>query len=288
MKSWTKLVLWAYALLLFLGVFFCCVLPTLGQCPGGVCPIPIKYEWRPSGVDGEFALYQNGRQIGSFSHAQGAYRPLLDYAKGTWGEPRPAPIAPPKLEQSSKVGFEQGLIPNFGLDFDKLNKRPVYKFCFDGREKELSSEQAHDLVEKGIPDYSGKLRLTVIADEAVGKKVIDDWSSDPKVADVRDKILASWVKPDHWWLKDTETGRAMFKTDGNPTIYCQVPNGSVLHRQDGYGGVEDFQAIRLAVQNYDPAKDPDLRTSNSGSVWRAMTMLGIGFLVAIALGERRK
>jgi len=62
--------------------------------------------------------------------------------------------------------------------------------------------------------------------------------------------------PDHWAV-----ARSGFKVDGQPTIYLQAPDGTVLHRQDDYhDGPEALaQALRRTDPHYDPRKDPDLR-----------------------------
>jgi hypothetical protein len=72
-----------------------------------------------------------------------------------------------------------------------------------------------------------------------------------------------------------------FKTDGDPTVYCQAPSGKVLHRQDDYQGGPDalIGALRKAKANYDPKRDPDLRKADT------ITQLAVNlFPFAIAAG----
>src|SRR5581483_11679383 len=129
-------------------------------------------------------------------------------------------------------------------------------------------------IKKKIVDDSRKCRITVIGPGALRQKVLDDLAKAPG--------LSTWAimrgyDPGHWAM----TG-AGFVTKGSPTIYCQAPDGRVLHRQDDYdGGAEALlQALRKAKESYDPKKDPDLRQT----IKPAGPVPVGGYLVALVMG----
>lgn len=124
------------------------------------------------------------------------------------------------------------------------------KYTYKG--EPVRRSDAVEMIEKGVPDDRGKLRLTVIGSEAERKRVVDDVARSPMAG----QLLVQAYAPDHWAVKD-----AGFKTDGHPTVYVQAPAGQVLHRQDDYSdGAEGLlAAVRKADPNYRPDKDPDLR-----------------------------
>ena len=73
-----------------------------------------------------------------------------------------------------------------------------------------------------------------------------------------------------------------FVTSGQPTIYCQAPDGKVLHRQDDYGGPEQLaEAARKAKPNYRPENDPnvnrplDAAKQVPGIVWVIAAVLAL-------------
>lgn len=75
----------------------------------------------------------------------------------------------------------------------------------------------------------------------------------------KERIKVQDYPPDHWAVRD-----AGFVTSGNPTIYCQAADGTVLHRQDEYRGPDALaEVLRKADPTYRPEKDPDLNKSLS-------------------------
>ncbi len=162
------------------------------------------------------------------------------------------PIEQPKQPTDKAVDVS---VENHGVEFSKikdgcclLNGRPV------------TMEQAIGVVSGQIPDDSKKFRLTVIGADGQRKPVVDAFSQVER--EVKERIVIWDVPPDHWSLKDNATGKTVFKVDGAPTVYLQAPDGKVLHRQDDWSGVDDFQAIRKAMKAYDSSKDPDFRKPN--------------------------
>lgn len=205
------------------------------------CPAHAQYEWRPFADDiNQAALYHNGRQVGAFHLLEDYYRPL-DPATGRWGGRCQPPFEPPRR--------------NFGLVRDKIRDGDHYSL--NGRE--VSKEQIQQVL--GDPDHkvsddSGKPRLTVIGAPSWRSIVQDDLSQHPALAAWKDKIVAAWYPPDHWAI-----ARQGFQTGGNPTIYLQAPDGTVLHRQDDYRGgpAELAEVLRKLDPNYRPEKDRDRR-----------------------------
>lgn len=143
------------------------------------------------------------------------------------------------------------VVPNYGVDTDKLN--PEGGCTRKG--KPCSKDEAIKAIQKSIPDDSQKLRLTVIGSEARRSEVLKDLKSHPSLTPHMVKFVVQMYSPSDWAVS-----RYGFKTDGDPTIYIQRPDGKVVHRQDSYqGGAERLAtALRKADPSYDPAKDPDL------------------------------
>ncbi len=244
------------------------------NCPGGVCPrviVPavVKCEWRTDASvepTQEF-LYKGGVQVGAWSHKWNHYRPYNAKAN-VWGEvsepPVKAPIARPIISQVE---------PNFGIDLDKMHPRekPTYR---DKHGAEISRQEAFAAL-KDIPNDGGKLWLTVIGSEADRKKVTDDLP-----ADLKEKLRVNSYPPDHWAVADG------FITTGKPTVYLQAPDGTNIHRQDDYGGIADFEAIRKGVANYDAKKDPDLRKPAAAPGSSAVPLLILGGIAFLVLRKR--
>ncbi len=173
---------------------------------------------------------------------------------------------PAKEDKYKPVAPEQGpkptVIPTpkevFGVDREKLSEKDT--FCKDGRR--ATRAEVMDALSKimgpaGIPADAASPRLTVIGPEAERKKVLDDLDKSPELAFLKGKMLVQAYEPDHWRVVD-----GGFVTTGKPTIYCQQSDGTVLWRQDDYGGpVKLAAALRDKVPGYDPAKDPGPKTA---------------------------
>jgi len=171
-------------------------------------------------------------------------------------------------------------IPNFGIDPGYIRERQSAQATQTENESAKLAE-----VEQKLTDDSKKLRFTVIGPESARTRVLADLKNFPE--QLKDFVVKDYDP------KDWEVANYGFKTDGNPTIYVQTPDGKVLHRQDDYEGVEDlkviFTKIRTRDPNYNPAKDPDLRNSPTlpgldfkellRQYGKEMTLLGIVFLV---------
>jgi hypothetical protein len=205
------------------------LLAMLALCPRAQA----DYEWRPNG-ETEWALYSNGRHVGSWSDKHGVYRP---FDGANFGDPDEPPIRAPVRSDN-----------NFGVDQSKLADQERYEV--NGHP--ASRTEAWKLIEgKQLPDDAMKLRLTVIGPKPARETVLSDVRSSPVLTPLRDAFLLSDYEPDHWAVKD------LFFTGGTPTIYVQASDGKVLHRQDDYRGPEKLaEAIRKA-RDYDAKKDPD-------------------------------
>lgn len=111
--------------------------------------------------------------------------------------------------------------------------------------------------DNGIPDDTARLRLTVIGGtEADRKHITDDLAGAPALAYWHDQLVIQSYPADEWAV-----ARYGFATAGQPTIYVQAPDGTVLHHQDDYtdGAPGLAEAMRRADPNYRPDRDPDRR-----------------------------
>ena len=219
-------------------------------------------------------LTLGGVQVGAWHRTEGYYLPLV---VGQFGPRCSPPIAPPRQLvgqagkpcpsgccsgpscpcQDGKRCSEPGCpclfqadarTPNFGVFTDQIKPGRI---TLNGRE--VSRQDAYEAIEgKGLPDFTGKQRITVIGTQADRQRVLADLAKAPEAS----KTVVKDYAPDHWAV-----AQSGFKTSGSPTIYLQAADGKVLHRQDDYAdGVKGIvKALRRADPAYDPAKDPDLR-----------------------------
>lgn len=243
-----------------------------------VSPAQAAYEWRQCDA-GEWTLWRDGLQIGNYLVAEGKYYPRT--APGQWDNPCPLPagvIPPPGVKPKAKpkafcpcCGDEcdcavkpcgkpgchcvlsagkveaDGTV-NFGLDVDEIHRG---KHILNG--KEVTKEKLFEAIGKtDFPDDSKQLALTVIGPEVERKRVTDDLESSPSLAPWKGKVKIQSYDPSDWAVSPG------FVTAGQPTIYCQGADGTVLFRQDSYAGPEALAtALREADKNYNPQKDHD-------------------------------
>jgi hypothetical protein len=215
--------------------------PVGGPVAPAMAPLfPVHYEWRDSGEDNWTNLLFGGRQVGSWHRYDGFYRPL--HLDGTFGPPGPPPVPAPALAVRPRPAPARAELPT-GVDLDKIGPSRI---TLNG--VEVTREAAAGVI---LPDDRSLLRVTVIGTEAACRQVTADLAA----SEWKGKVLVQEYRPAEWAVKPG------FVTTGNPTIYCQAPDGRVLHRQDDYeGGLPALAgALRKADPKYDPAKDPDLR-----------------------------
>lgn len=169
--------------------------------------------------------------------------------------PRPIKPAQPdpvnaKEEERQPVAKK---IPNFGVDLSKI--RPGQHYLWGAHQEPLTKDEAIDRLEaigQQIPDDAAKVRLTVIGSEEERKRVLADLDGPLKSA--RQHCVVQAYASNSPILEGLG-----FVVSGHPTIYLQLPDGTVLHRQDDYDGPQRLlTALRKTDPNYDPANDPDL------------------------------
>jgi hypothetical protein len=234
------------------------------------------YEWRtfPDDKD-ELSLWKDGVQVGNWRHSEKKYYPRL--APGVWGKPCPPPYPPPlpsgewrvvsgEKEEPSSLTTPNSPLPtppaspgkiesdgaiNYGVDRTRLSA--AGKHLLGG--KEVTKEELLQAIgSPRLPDDDKWLSLTIIGPDAARKTVLSDLQSSPLLSPWKDRIKVQDYPPDHWAVKD-----AGFVTIGQPTIYCQAADGTVLHRQDTYRGPAALaEVLRKADPSYQPQRDPDL------------------------------
>ncbi len=211
----------------------------VGQCPGGVCPVP----------------------------ARGQIAPGL-----TSPTPFPGiPIVPPSVPPSSVVPSSggpvgvDGLAPahvplgdpltNYGVDLSKIPRDDAYSVS--GRP--CSKREAYALVGDGLEDDSDRLRLSVVGPTSLGDRVRDLLKQSPDGARL---VSFQRYDRDHWTVKQRKL------PDG---ITLQDPSGRVLWTAPD---VPDLETLLRWIRNrkIDSPAWPDLPAfplSFSGSAWLA-------------------
>lgn len=167
--------------------------------------------------------------------------------------------------------------PFFGVVADKVGTGPSYRLG----DRVVTAAVAREAIEKGFDDDGRKLRVTIIGPEPQRRSARLAIERHPAFAAIREEIVLRDFAPDHWAM------RAGFVTSGMPTIYCQSPEGKVLHRQDDFaGGAEAVvAAIRRANEGYDPARDPDIRPRSFEGLFVVGAFL-VGLGLAMVLRRR--
>lgn len=245
-------------------------------------------------------IFRDGVQIGAVNVRQNYYLPLVDAQKREWGEPIALSVEKkPHLIGDLEPEPKKEPMPPTGVEKDKLSDDP--RITINGRS--IATEEAIRIIKQQpkrpeIPDDTTKLRVTVIGSESEAAPFLAAWKQ--MDAAIASRCIVWTVPADHWCLTDTATGKTIYKTDGHPTIYLQGPDGKVWHRQDGFAGVGDLEAIRQGVKNYDAAKDPDLRNpqpspgplgplvDNPDNYEPLLPAAGLAGLAAVAMLLKRK
>jgi hypothetical protein len=204
-----------------------------------------QWEWRRSDP-GRYYLFQGGVQIGGYDIWFDYYRPY-DATRDRWGEKCDPPILPPNKHKPPAAAAR--IVENYGVDYSEF---PAGEACSVNGTR-CAKERAKRAIEgKGdnLQDDSQKPRLTIFGSETERGQVLAALASA-----LKDKLDIQAYAPDHWIV-----AQRGFQVGRLPTIYLQRPDGTVLHRQEGWDGAESLaKAIERADPNYDPAKDPDLR-----------------------------
>jgi hypothetical protein len=203
-------------------------------------------EWRPvTGFPEQLALWQGGRQLGTYDRGAGRYWPLLDATARQFGSPGEPPVSPP-------AGWDAPPPQNFGLDLARLSEPAGEEFIVNGRA--VSRQEAFAAVADGrLSDDSQKLRLTLIGPTEECARVRQDLERHPALTAQKEALVVQDYRPD-----DPLLAGLGFVTSGAPTIYLQKPDGRVLFRLHSYPGPEVLAgAIRQRRPDYDPSKDDD-------------------------------
>lgn len=248
--------------------------------PVGIDPPSVPgCEWRTLPAEpGTFYLFRNGVQTGCYYEKEDMYRPY-DSGTDTWG----AMINPPWKKEKP--------IQNFGVDISKIEKSEHPHYHLSGRRS--CRKEVFQALEGQLQDDSNKLHLTIIGSKDEAQKVLADLDNDAKLAEFKGRFLVQAYRPESPMIA------GLGFVSGTPMIYLQLPNGKVVHRQDGYKGPEQLAtALRRADPNYDPSKDPDLSKKKPDSpvpspstgvipLW-AWIALGTVLLVVVIPGIKRR
>jgi hypothetical protein len=215
-----------------------------------------EYRWTQTPADPvRLYLYRGQKQIGGYDLVEHYYRPF----DGTnWGEKCDPPLPP----------------PCFGVASNKIGAAPVYRL----NGMPIPAKAAYEAVEKGLDDDGRKWRVSIIGPTSIRQTTKSALEQHPDFEAMRGRFVVHDFAPDHWAM------RPGFVTTGQPTVYCQTPEGKVLHRQDDFAGGADalVAALRKVHETYDPTRDPDLRPRTFD--WqRFATIAAAGLLGAIVI-----
>jgi hypothetical protein len=167
----------------------------------------------------------------------------------------PVQLPPPTNEINEALRMRGGVI------WGEIGKRSPY----ERNGVACSREQVMETIGASLKDESTKKHITVIArDEATRNAALARIGS-PSWA-----VVKAYAADD--WAVSHEYG---FVNGGNPTVYIQEPDGTVIHRQDELDNLE--LAIRRADPSYDASRDPDLRAVSA-------PVLGVNSMVPFVAG----
>lgn len=159
------------------------------------------YWWVPTTQPGEYALYQDGRQIGNFK--DGDYFALVgdEFCK----QPSDCPAQlPPGCKERQKLptGVVWDKVPS-GQNYFRGNRAIEREDAMRMFNKEFGDKQ--------VPDDKGKRRVTIIGSKEKCRGPL-------AVAQAYPEFVAVDYRPDDWAVK-----RQGFVVDSDPTIYVQDP-----------------------------------------------------------------
>lgn len=158
--------------------------------------------------------------------------------------PQPMPERKPEVAAKAQPKKADAPLPPTGVQARFLHQnQPSYQ----DKDGEINKRKAYSLVENTFDDDSAKRRITIIGSVEDRKRALAQLP-----ADVDKFFVVTAFDPDHWYVADNG-----FVKTGTPTVYCQLPGGEVIHRQDDAADVG--KAVQRARPDYDPKKDPDLR-----------------------------
>lgn len=219
----------------------CAVEPTQAASPGPT--------WKASQMANSanrYELWHQGKFLGFWDAREGYFRAWI--GGDEWGprvEQPPHPV-PDRLrnlpaEEAQKPAFEAWQTNGVQREKCQADKD---SYSINGRPATLFEAQS-----KMLDDDSQKLWLIVNGDGR--EKVLKDLQSDPSFADLLKRTRVWSVPANHFSLLDRETGKPMFPV-GDPGIYFSLADGTELHKQVGYQGPADLEAIRKADPNWRP------------------------------------
>jgi hypothetical protein len=175
--------------------------------------------------------------------------------------------------------------PPFGVEESRLAGQDRYRL--HGQEvPRAAALQA--IGDPPWPDVT-RWRITVIGPGR--EAVLRDFAEHPALAPWRDRCAIRGYDAAHWHVA------AGFVTTGQPTLYVQLPDGQVLHRQDDYAdGAEGLAAalaqagrLRKPAPDYKPEADRDLRRRllPGFRVPASVYVLGAAVVVALVFRWRK-
>src|SRR5262245_3913682 len=173
------------------------------------------YHWREWREDpGRLYLFHGGEQVGAYDLDECYYRPY-DARTATWGPAGEAPVPPRPMP---------AVPANHGVEAPRISQRETYRL----NGQPVTRQQAAQALQRGaVPDDARRLRLTIIGTAAERDRVLRDLAQAPALAALAPTLVVQDYDPGDWTARD-----AGFVARGRPTIYLQLPDGTVLHRQD--------------------------------------------------------
>jgi hypothetical protein len=240
-----------------------------------------RYTWKQAADEPDcWALLLDGKQIGGWRQSEDRYSPLVN---GQWGPSCNVPIPPP-VAANVKSGCDccgddcQCAVrpcdkpecrcvltegkrrrgpENYGIVTDKIGEKGERYLLGDRR---VSKKEALKAVTDGkVPDDRHKPSLTFAGGSDAERKAAVD-------AAVKAGLGNATL------IQDYPADSALLKPGFViPSTYLQSPDGKVIGRLPNLANAVELAAVRKAVPEYDPTKDPNPTQDDVERLWKEIS-----------------
>jgi len=225
------------------------------QCACDVCDCWQSgvYRWE-KGDKGCYYLYCGKAWIGTLHPDERGF--AVCFGNGKWSGTCQPPIAVPATvgqEKQATAKIQYGDDKNFGIDCERLKQSESNYIC---NGLPCPAAKARNLLIGGdsLTDDRGKPHLTIVGDDTLRKRVLQDLQNAPELSAWRGKLHIQAYSADHWDVQRIGMAPGVtFQAADNGT-----GKSPVLFRIRSYEGPGQLaEALRDRDPNYKPDSDPD-------------------------------